>query len=380
VREIPPYTLRVGTTPTSPGEPTVLFENSEHIVVPPNVSQHMAQFVEGRRVDERFAGTGRPHQLIRLASRPVMIEEIVEPSIRVAVDGQIWTRVLSFVRSQPDDTHYVLSVDGDGIGEIVFGDGIRGKVPADGAVIDVRYRVGGGVQGNLEAGRINRTVLAPSYVIGVTNPEPSVGGTEAEPLARIRLFAPLAIAEAGQLNSLRTVRAFLESRPSVARAKVFLDIDVVRAIILVRPGFVFQSVRDKLRAEVLERLVMGHEFELLAPTVREVDVSVRVWAVETASRAQVEAQVRAAIDRWLDPLAVDEHGRFINDFGRDLRLSDLGVLLKSVDGIFDYEILEPSANVPIADEEIVTNTHTKTEVRVEVIGGLATGMTVPGGM
>jgi hypothetical protein len=369
-RTIEAYAIRISTTPASEEEQPIYFENVAQVVLPANSTQHVVQFVEGRQVTESFLGSGKPFQRFRLSQRPVMIEEILVESNRVQVDGTTWVRTDGLAQEEQLDEVYELSVDGTGLGEITFGDGFKGKIPNDEAVIAVRYRVGGGVRGNILVGQANLIVAAPSYITAVINIAQGSGGTAKESIDHIKIYAPLSITEGGQLNTLPVIRAFLESQSSVARAKVFLDtLNRIKALILTAQGFTLEQIENQIQLAVLDRLIMGFNIEIEFPLFREVDVSVKVWVVDDAQKSAVEASVRTQIDTWLNPLAQDANGSFINDFGQDLRLSDLGFLLKEVPEVFDYEILEPTGNVEVDDNQIVTNRHIQTTVDVEVVGG-----------
>lgn len=70
--------------------------------------------------------------------------------ILVEVNGEAWIRVDNFKSSGPVDKHYVLEVEGNGSGEVRFGDGERGQQPPSGATISTHYRYGGGAAGNVK--------------------------------------------------------------------------------------------------------------------------------------------------------------------------------------------------------------------------------------
>src|SRR5262249_40572653 len=66
--------------------------------------------------------------------------------------------------------------DGDGGDTVRFGDGVFGAIPADGAVFEAVYRVGGGARGNVAAGNISRVDAAHPIAVqiaSVTNPLPA---------------------------------------------------------------------------------------------------------------------------------------------------------------------------------------------------------------
>jgi len=107
---------------------------------------------------------------------------------------EAWTPRLDLVDSRPIDRHFVVEVDNDGLAHVRFGDGELGYQPPAGMRFTATYRIGNGSAGNVGAESISRLVLGKTTVSGVSvsvrNPLPAVGGTEPEPLAEAKLFAP----------------------------------------------------------------------------------------------------------------------------------------------------------------------------------------------
>lgn len=105
-----------------------------------------------------------------------------------------WEPRYDLIASGPDDKHFVVEIDSDGIACLRFGNGDLGYQPEAGTIFDVTYRVGNGVGGNVGAESISRLVLKNTKLEGqsvsVRNPLPAQGGTDPEPLAEAKLFAP----------------------------------------------------------------------------------------------------------------------------------------------------------------------------------------------
>lgn len=90
---------------------------------------------------------------------------------------------------------YQTTFDPDDRATVRFGDGVFGVIPPTGASIQVTYRVGGGVQGNVLAGTINTVVqgVLPSGAktpVIVRNIEAGRGGEPPETVDHARFFAP----------------------------------------------------------------------------------------------------------------------------------------------------------------------------------------------
>jgi len=369
VRTIEPYQMRVGTA-AGGAEDSVPFENTQQITIPAGATNVInIQFAHGESVNESFVSSGKPFQKIPLSRRPILMEEQIPESFTLTVDGNPWTRVDGFGDAAPTDEVFVLDLDFDGTGFLLFGDGARGAIPINGGAINVFYRIGGGLIGNVAQDTIDVLLDAPTYVQGVANPNPATGGREEEAPDHIKIYAPIEIREGGQLNTLDAVRAYLESLISIARAKPFLQPgQKIQCYVLMESGFsLTPAFAESIENDILERLVMGFTIELLPPKFKETDVQVRVFAVRGSDRQAVTNAVNDVIDEWLDPLATDADGNYINEFGDSVLISDLGLLLKEIPEVYDYEIFLPEENVTLDADQLPTKEHTETIRVVEVV-------------
>jgi hypothetical protein len=66
--------------------------------------------------------------------------------LELRIDGARWLETNDFTKSGPDDRHYVFDRES---GEIHFGDGKNGAVPAAGATFNLELDVGGAVSGTV---------------------------------------------------------------------------------------------------------------------------------------------------------------------------------------------------------------------------------------
>ena len=107
-----------------------------------------------------------------------------------------WENRYDLIASGPDDKHFVVEIDNFGKAHLRFGNGELGFQPAAGTTFRVTYRVGNGIAGNVGAESITRLVTTKTTFSGVDikvrNPLAARGGTEPEPMAEAKLFAPYA--------------------------------------------------------------------------------------------------------------------------------------------------------------------------------------------
>lgn len=106
-----------------------------------------------------------------------------------------WTARPDLLGSGPDDFHFVVETNNNGHAHLRFGDGELGRRPQAATEFRAIYRIGNGIRGNVGAGAIRHVswcLAKPAGLLGIRNPFPAYGGTDPEPMAEVKLFAPSA--------------------------------------------------------------------------------------------------------------------------------------------------------------------------------------------
>ncbi|CAL9604637.1 putative baseplate assembly protein [Streptomyces sp. enrichment culture] len=306
-------------------------------------------------VQDTGAGGGRRMTLSQVP--------VVEGSVVVEVDDDTgadvfgttagtasrWREVESLAGYGADDR--VFTVD-HATGEVTFGDGVHGAAVPPGFrnVRAVRYRVGGGA-GAVRAGAVNSVVTGLPYVVGVTNPFPASGGTDAEAdadairrgvgelRARGRAVAP---ADYGVLATRAPGATVARARgvPGLHPDFPGAPIPGVVGVLVVPPGddggeppvptaATLRAVADHLGREAAPA---GVTVVAAPATYRRVAVEAWVVLDPDRDRAAVLAAARDAVRLHLDPLRGGDDGEGW-PFGGALRHAALVRRLLAADGV-----------------------------------------------
>jgi hypothetical protein len=279
-----------------------------------------------QRIDvpgERLAnGDGTPDQVRRLANAPV-----IDGSLTLTVNGVEWTPIDDLAAAEPElaslssarvnddgeDMRRVYRVDPES-GEIFFGDGTHGERPLKGAIIQASYAFGGGPQGMVGIGTINKGPLLPPG-IRVTNPVPTWGGTAGETTEDAERLIPQQIRHRNRLVSKDDFEDIVRRTPGVSIGRV----DVLP---LFRPGYGDQNLDGAVTVMVVPedgqvpdhfflssvcdylapRRIVTMELHVRGPEFVPVWVSVGLDIVSGFDPAPVREEVKAKIETFLSPL------------------------------------------------------------------------------
>ena len=311
---------------------------------------------------------GSPGQIFQLQTAPIL-KRRPEETIVVEYDdkSEEWQEVPTFAHSREDDCHFTLdSVSG----EVRFGPAVRqpdgsirryGAIPPRGArIVFRRYRFGGGLEGNVQAGVLNTLKTAIPFIDRVTNREAAAGGLDVESMEAAKMRAPAllrsrdrAVTEEDFVFLARQALRdtgwsnyrvhCLQPRPSresrVIPGQVYL---------LIIPHIEDEEERLRPSAEQLElkqdevyrhlsryldeRRLLTVRLDIRAPVYYWVAARVVARALPGANHAQVEETVLRRLYQFLNPLVGGPDGRGW-PFGRDLVISDLHQCLQHIPGV-----------------------------------------------
>lgn len=149
---------------------------------------------QGQTVTDRFVSPAgeSANYVLRLSQTPV-----IDNSIVVTVNGEIWTQVTATALRDAEDQVYQAKTTVAGQTLILFGDGRFGALIPGESSIQVEYRTGGGSNGNIALNTINTSITG--LIESLSNPVPititnststGIGGRDEETLEEARVNIP----------------------------------------------------------------------------------------------------------------------------------------------------------------------------------------------
>jgi hypothetical protein len=146
--------------------------------------------VETVRDEQLGRGTGEPGQRLRLANGNVLPDtlDLITVGPEPAQETIKWQPIPSFDTAGPFDRVYCLDPEA---GEIVFGSGIHGQIPAESErIIALFYQHGGSKEAEVAMGAVSQPDSLPAPVEAAVNIVAARGGKDAETLEEAKLRAP----------------------------------------------------------------------------------------------------------------------------------------------------------------------------------------------
>jgi predicted phage baseplate assembly protein len=265
--------------------------------------------------------------------------------------------------SGESDRHYLIE---RARGRLQFGDGVRGRIPPDGAAIVARvYRSGGGRRGNVAARTITQAAASLGGVEELFNPVPAGGGAESETLLDVALRGARTLRHRSRAvcaadyetmaleasSAVAVARALALRDPAGRRRAGWMTLQIIPESTEPRPWPTFQ-LREQVRRYICDhagpQAATGH-LHVTGPTYHAVDVRAAIALRPAHDAALVEEATRAAIAGFLDPLRGGPAGEGWK-IGRDVYLSDLAAVVERVEGV-DYveELSLMSETLPVGE-------------------------------
>jgi hypothetical protein len=276
----------------------------------------------------------------------------VQSTLTVIVNGVQWIEQPTLYDSGPADQDFTVARNDMGQPIVAFGDGIDGMRPPTGVDnVHARYRVGLGGTGNVPAAGVQQLIDSLAGVQQVTNPLPTIGGTDPESLTGIRANAPTSVRSFDRAISTEDYGALALTFPGVAKASARWVLYDTNFVALTHPYIQLTvaatdgtpiaqgGLLANLRSFLDQRRDPNVALRVLDFTRVYVDFAVTVDLDDRVFRQATLATLQAALNPGLNQDGTAGYFSFTNlDFGESLHLSAIYAFIQKIGGVRDAKV------------------------------------------
>lgn len=344
-----------------------LFRLTEDIIIPVGSTSGTGAIKNSLTFEEGFETDFSPNQRFKLEETPFLDDQ----SIVITINAEEWAEVNNFLDSSATDKHYSIEVDEDDVGEIIFGDGINGRIPDND--IFVTYETGGGLSGNQTSNTITEnddefiSNLGDLVKISFNNANPTTGGADRESEDDIRVRAPRALktltrtiaredfqinVEDGVAGVVRAIAFSINENPLIAENTAH--------VMIVPDGGGLPSISLKSDVETFltsvypqgKPIPLTMDLNVIDPIYKVISIKAKVFIDSDVNFSTAKQTVIDDIKEFFDyetlePNLVD---RTI-DFGKTVRWSKVLKVIQNVFGVLyvqDFELNGSGSGVDIS--------------------------------
>lgn len=285
------------------------------------------------------SSTGEPNQHFALAGSPAQLDTLTL-TVDEGAGPVTWTQRTNLAYHVDDsgsvqpsgatDRDFTTQLDEHGVTTVLFGDGVFGRIPPTGAAnIRATYTVGGGAAGNVPPGAISVIRTQVPGLTAVSNPLPSVGGADAEPIERAVRLGPQAFRSGDRAVTLRDYTALAMQVGGVAKVRARstgwnrVDLYIAPEGSVVAPAP--PALKQKLVSYLDTRRMVGTSVRVLDAVPVPIDIAVEVVPEPHHDPGAVQQHAQTAV---AGVVAFDTV-----DFARPIYLSKVYEAVEAVDGV-----------------------------------------------
>jgi uncharacterized phage protein gp47/JayE len=199
-----------------------------------------------------------------------------------------------------------------------------------------------GTSGNAVAGAVTVLTACPVGITACTNPAAFTGGCDAEDdeALRARILESYRRlpngANAAYYEKTAMSHSGVAAARAVGRARGIGTVDVY---IATSAGIPSDRLLTEIREDLSAKREIAVDVKVLAPKIQSVDLSVEISVKDGCEEEAAFSAVKAAVGGYFTGTLL----------GKPIRLAELGNLIFSVDGVENYHILKPAADLDADD-------------------------------
>jgi hypothetical protein len=322
--------------------------------------------LESRRCRSQSTARRLNRLILQLVFPDLVVSDRCEIQVGVRAENvedeiktwRTWQRVDDFLKSAPDDYHYVLDPE---TGTVLFGNGLNGKVPEKTELIRARfYRYSQYEKGNITAGHqwVLDGVPASTPIVNRVNTIAASGGRGKESIddTKIRTRAVFHKDHAVLTRTDYETLALTTPGLRVARAKLvanfnpkFRNLKLPGEVTLIveaqpppraafpdaKPAAPSKGFLSTIKNYVESRRVVTTNVNVIGPEYVEVKISGQVFLKKRVSESETLESIKRALAEFFDPVSGGPVAGQGWPFGRSIVPSEISQQLVKVDGV-DY--------------------------------------------
>lgn len=300
-------------------------------------------------------------------------QPVLEDNVKVYVNNVQWIKKSDFDVSKYNDPHYVFDPEK---GEILFGDGIKGKIPSSDAVIEVNYSHLVNEKGNVKEGSINQIVENGFENLQVVNYKAASGGsrreTVLEAIQRVRkdLTVPYTAVTSKDYEYLTLNTPGLR----VKRAKAIPNPEENQVKVIVIPD-IFPQTKKPIASNGFLKTVYSHLYkhrlittEVIVEKPKYVEITVHA-TLKTKPGYESELLKQRAekkLNEFINPLTGGRDGQGW-PFGRNVFPSEIYEVLDEVEGVDCVDQVNLNFGTDFNENEIIQKINGEIRIPPEAV-------------
>jgi hypothetical protein len=277
--------------------------------------------IQGKLIQKEITSNGSTDQEYLINDTDVENSaSTTNPTLRVVISGEEWTKVDSFIYSSSIDKHFRVINEMEGTITIRFGDDVNGKSPESGSIINVQYVKSSGLAGNVAYTDKITAITSTIYDedgsivsdISVTNLGSFLGGDDEEDIEEIRYEAPRVFKTGDRAVTKEDFTSILENYPGVADANVWGENEEAEAagvpadyemlnkvkmcIILQEWELPDDDFKETLSNYIYDKSMLTVKYEFVTPTFLLVIPTLIVKVTTGYSMSQTQADISGVLE------------------------------------------------------------------------------------
>lgn len=274
-----------------------------------------------------------------------------QTTLAVRINDVLWSESENLFALGPDVRKYITKQNDEGKTTVIFGDGEHGsRLPTGSENVKAVYRQGIGKGGNVKADQIKLPLTKPLGVKAVNNPLPASGGVDKESRDQARRNVPIAVLALDRLVSVQDYADFARTFAGIAKASAQRLSDGEREVVhltIAGAGNIQIDVTSDLYRNLLAALARFGD--PLQPT--QVESFERVLLVVSAKVNVLPEYLWEKVKDNIRALLFDRLGFENRELGQSVTLSEVLSLMQSVPGVnyVDCDILDSVSEATLAD-------------------------------